>query len=172
MVKNWQTRSTVALVLALFLTGLSGGNDLINLNMAIAQSSSRNDAARSRDIERLKRSGRRWIEIRLRSQRLLAWQGSRLVYAVVVSTGKSGTPTPQGLFAIQSKYPIARMQGEDYNVPDVPNVMYYSGNYAIHGAYWHNSFGIPISHGCTNVAPDHAAWLYRWATVGTPVLVR
>ena len=64
------------------------------------------------------------------------------------------------------------MVGEDYNVPDVPNVMYYSGNYAIHGAYWHRSFGIPISHGCTNVAPDHAAWLYRWAAVGTPVVVR
>jgi lipoprotein-anchoring transpeptidase ErfK/SrfK len=64
------------------------------------------------------------------------------------------------------------MQGEDYNVPDVPHAMYYSGNYAIHGAYWHNSFGIPVSHGCINVAPDHAAWLFNWATVGTPVVVR
>ncbi len=169
MIKYWKTRST-ALVTALFLTGLSGGVNLINLDIAIAQTSSR--TVRSQDIERLKRSGQRWIEIRLRSQRLLAWQGNRLLYAVVVSTGKSDTPTPTGIFAVQAKYPTARMQGEDYNVPDVPHVMYYSGNYAIHGAYWHRSFGIPISHGCTNVAPDHAAWLYRWAAVGTPIVVR
>jgi lipoprotein-anchoring transpeptidase ErfK/SrfK len=167
MIKYWKARST-ALVTALLLTGLSGGINSINLDRAIAQTTSR--TIRSQDIEKLRRSGQRWIEIRLRSQRLLAWQGNQLVYAVVVSTGKSATPT--GLFNVQSKYPTGRMQGEDYNVPDVPYIMYYSGNYAIHGAYWHRSFGIPISHGCTNVAPDHAAWLYRWASVGTPVVVR
>lgn len=169
MIKYWKTRST-ALITALFLTGLSGGINLINLGKAIAQTTSR--SVRSQDIEMLRRSGQRWIEIRLRSQRLLAWQGNQLVYAVVVSTGKSATPTPTGIFNIQTKFATARMQGEDYNVPDVPNVMYYSGNYAIHGAYWHRSFGIPVSHGCTNVAPDHAAWLYLWASVGTPVVVR
>lgn len=169
MFKYWQTASS-ALVLA--LVGLSGWINIIDSDVAIAQSSSWSQSNRSRDIERLKRSGQRWIEIRVRSQRLLAWQGNQLIYAVVVSTGKSATPTPTGLFAVQAKYPTAKMQGEDYNVPDVPNVMYYSGNYAIHGAYWHRSFGIPISHGCTNVAPDHAAWLYRWAAVGTPVVVR
>ncbi|MCA6502103.1 MAG: L,D-transpeptidase [Pseudanabaena sp.] len=169
MIKYWKARST-ALVTALLLTGLSGGINSINLDRAIAQTTSR--TIRSQDIEKLRRSGQRWIEIRLRSQRLLAWQGNQLVYAVVVSTGKSATPTPTGLFNVQSKYPTGRMQGEDYNVPDVPYIMYYSGNYAIHGAYWHRSFGIPISHGCTNVAPDHAAWLYRWASVGTPVVVR
>jgi lipoprotein-anchoring transpeptidase ErfK/SrfK len=169
MIKYWKTRST-ALVTALFLAGLGGGVNLINLDGAIAQTTSR--SVRSQDIERLKRSGQRWIEIRLRSQRLLAWQGHQLVYAVVVSTGKSDTPTPTGIFNIQTKHPTARMQGEDYNIPDVPHVMYYSGNYGIHGAYWHRSFGIPVSRGCTNVAPDHAAWLYRWASVGTPVVVR
>jgi lipoprotein-anchoring transpeptidase ErfK/SrfK len=169
MFKYWQTISSV-LVTTLFLSVFSGWINLINSDVAIAQTSSR--SVRTQDIERLRRSGQRWIEIRLRSQRLLAWQGNRLVYAVVVSTGKSATPTPTGIFNIQTKHPTARMQGEDYNVPDVPHVMYYSGNYGIHGAYWHRSFGIPISHGCTNVAPDHAAWLYRWASVGTPVVVR
>ncbi|WP_103669932.1 L,D-transpeptidase [Pseudanabaena sp. BC1403] len=169
MIKYWKTRST-ALVTALLLTGLSGGVNLINLDRAIAQTVSGN--VRNQDIQRLKRSGQRWIEINRRSQTLIAWQGNRQVYAVIVSTGKSDTPTPTGIFSIQSKYPTARMQGEDYNVPDVPHVMYYSGNYAIHGAYWHRSFGIPISHGCTNVAPDHAAWLYRWASIGTSVVVR
>ncbi|TYQ30136.1 L,D-transpeptidase [Pseudanabaena sp. UWO310] len=174
MVKYWQSFSIFAITL--FLTGWGESNlikNFINFNdldAAIAQTSSR--TVRNQDIERLKRSGQRWIEIRLRSQTLLAWQGNKQVYAVVVSTGKSDTPTPTGIFAVQAKYPTARMQGEDYNVPDVPNVMYYSGNYAIHGAYWHRSFGIPISHGCTNVAPDHAAWLYRWAPIGTPIVVR
>jgi lipoprotein-anchoring transpeptidase ErfK/SrfK len=116
-------------------------------------------------------SDKRWIEIRLGSQRLIAWEGDRPVYAVVVSTGKPGHSTPVGTFAIQSKLEVARMQGEDYDVPDVPNTMYYSGSYAIHGAYWHRSFGTPVSHGCTNVALDHAKWLFNWASVGTPVVV-
>jgi lipoprotein-anchoring transpeptidase ErfK/SrfK len=60
----------------------------------------------------------------------------------------------------------------DVDWKDKCRLAYYSGNYAIHGAYWHRSFGIPISHGCTNVAPDHAAWLYQWASVGTTVVVR
>jgi lipoprotein-anchoring transpeptidase ErfK/SrfK len=123
-------------------------------------------------VAKLKRSERRWIEIRLRSQRLMAWEGDRRIMAVIISTGKSGTDTPRGAFSVQSKHRLARMQGDDYNVPDVPHAMYYFGNYAIHGTYWHNSFGIPVSHGCINVAPDHAAWLYRWASVGTPVVVR
>jgi lipoprotein-anchoring transpeptidase ErfK/SrfK len=167
--KYWQNISTV-LATALFLTGLGGGVNLVNADRAIALSASRN--VRNQDIQRLKRSGQRWIEINRRSQTLIAWQGNKQVYAVIVSTGKSATPTPTGVFNIQAKYPTARMRGEDYNVPDVPHVMYYSGNYAIHGAYWHRSFGIPISHGCTNVAPDHAAWLYQWASVGTPIVVR
>ena len=167
--KYWQNISTV-LATTLFLTGLCGGVSLINSDIAIAQTTARN--VRNQDIQRLKRSGQRWIEINRRSQTLIAWQGNRQVYSVIVSTGKSATPTPTGLFKIQTKYPTAVMRGEDYNVPDVPHVMYYSGNYAVHGAYWHRSFGIPISHGCTNVAPDHAAWLYRWASVGTPVVVR
>ena len=172
MVKYWQSISRV-LVTALFVTGFSEWIELTNLNEvdeAIAQTSSR--FVSNQDIQRFKRSGRRWIEINRRNQTLTAWQGNRPVYSVMVSTGKSDTPTPSGIFQIQTKYPVARMSGEDYNVPDVPNVMYYSGNYAIHGAYWHRSFGIPISHGCTNVAPDHAAWLYRWASVGTTVVVR
>jgi lipoprotein-anchoring transpeptidase ErfK/SrfK len=168
MIKYWQTISTI-FVSALLVVGFFDSINLVNADhQAIAQ----NKIVRRQDIEYLKRSGQRWIEIRLRSQRLLAWQGNQLVYAVIVSTGKNATPTPTGIFAIQTKFLTARMRGEDYNVPDVPHVMYYSGNYAIHGAYWHRSFGIPISHGCTNVAPDHAAQLYRWATVGTPVVVR
>lgn len=123
------------------------------------------------EIAYLKRSRQKWIEIDLTWQRLIAWEGRSQVHAVIVSTGKEETPTPTGVFSIYAKLPEAQMEGEDYNIPDVPYVMYYDGSYGIHGAYWHNDFGIPISHGCTNVAVDHAEWLYHWASVGTPVVV-
>lgn len=119
----------------------------------------------------LKASGSRWLEIDLSSQRLYAWEGDRQVYAVIVSTGKSATPTPPGVFAIQTRHRYARMQGDDYDIGDVPYTMYYHRGYAIHGAYWHNRFGTPVSHGCTNVAVDHAKWFFNWASVGTPVVV-
>lgn len=122
-------------------------------------------------MQSLRQSDQRWIEINLSSQRLIAWEGPTPVYAVIVSTGKSSTPTRTGTFAIQTKHRQARMQGADYDISDVPYTMYYSGNYAIHGAYWHHRFGTPVSHGCVNVAVNHANWLFDWATVGTPVVV-
>ncbi|ARV58483.1 hypothetical protein BZZ01_07365 [Nostocales cyanobacterium HT-58-2] len=122
-------------------------------------------------IQTLQKSDQRWIQINLSNQRLIAWEGSTPVYAVIVSTGKKSTPTRTGVFQIQSKYKSARMQGTDYDIPDVPYTMYYSGSYAIHGAYWHRKFGTPISHGCVNVAPKHARWLFNWASIGTPVVV-
>ena len=125
----------------------------------------------ARNILNLQQSQERWIEIDLTEQRLVAWEGSQPVYAIVISTGKESTPTLPGAFAIQSKHEVARMQGADYDVPDVPFTMYYYGGYAIHGAYWHNNFGPPVSHGCTNVAVNHAEWLFNWADVGTPVVV-
>ncbi len=122
-------------------------------------------------MQSLRQSGQRWIEVDLRGQRLIAWRGKTQVYAVYISTGKSSTPTPSGSYAIQSKYRSARMQGPGYDVPDVPYTMYFAGSYAIHGAYWHRSFGTPVSHGCVNVAVNHAQWLYSWASIGTPVIV-
>nr|WP_283761534.1 L,D-transpeptidase [Roseofilum halophilum] len=80
--------------------------------------------------------------------------------------------TPRGSFAIQSKHEVARMRGDGYDLPDVPYTMYYSGHYAIHGAYWHHQFGTPVSHGCVNVAVDHAQWLFNWTELGTPVIVK
>lgn len=125
----------------------------------------------SQTVTDLKLSDRKWIEIRLRSQRLLAWEGDRMVRAVIVSTGKHATPTPKGTFAVQTKLRYARMQGADYDISNVPYVMYYYGGYGIHGADWHRNFGRQVSHGCTNVAVDHARWLFKWASVGTPVVV-
>ncbi len=122
-------------------------------------------------MTKLKKSKQRWIEIDLTRQRLIAWQGKTPFSAVIVSTGKASTPTLTGVFQIQSKLQTARMQGDDYDISDVPFTMYYSGGYAIHGAYWHRSFGTPVSHGCVNVAVDHAERLFGWASIGTAIVV-
>ena len=119
----------------------------------------------------LQQSKERWISIDLSTQRLIAWEGNKAVYAVIVSTGKTSTPTRLGTFRVYTKYRSTRMTGPGYDVPDVPYTMYYDGGMAIHGAYWHNRFGTPVSHGCTNVAVNHAKWLFDWASVGTPVVV-
>lgn len=122
-------------------------------------------------ISSLQQQQVRWIQIDLKKQRLFAWEGKTQVHAVIISTGKDATPTLSGVFKIQSKHETARMRGDDYDIPDVPYVMFYEGSYAIHGVYWHRNFGTPVSHGCVNVAVDHARWLFNWASVGTPVVV-
>jgi hypothetical protein len=113
----------------------------------------------------------RWLEVSLSKQRLIAWEGKTPVYSMPVSTGKRSTPTIQGSFAIQSKFRFARMQGRNYNVPNVPYTMYFAGGYAIHGAYWHNRFGTPVSHGCVNLPVGEAHALFKWASVGTQVVI-
>jgi lipoprotein-anchoring transpeptidase ErfK/SrfK len=119
----------------------------------------------------LKNSQKRWIEIDLSSQSLTAWEGDKLIQTITISTGKKSTPTLPGVFTIQSKRPIDRMRGADYDVPDVPYAMYYYRGYAIHGAYWHNKFGTPVSHGCINLKVDQAKWLFNWSSVGTSVVI-
>lgn len=138
-------------------------------NQVLAQTKTKRIA---NQIQTLKQSEKRWILVDISKQTLTAWEGSNPVYAVKVSTGKKKTPTLIGAFNIQTKHRKARMRGADYDVQNVPYVMYYDGNYGIHGAYWHRSFGTPVSRGCVNVAPNHAKWLYDWATVGTPVIVQ
>ena len=119
----------------------------------------------------LQESDKRWIQIDLSSQRLIAWEGTQPVYAVIVSTGKRSTPTVSGTFAVKTKLRSTRMTGPGYDVSNVPYTMYYYRGFAVHGAYWHNRFGTPVSHGCVNVAVNHAKWLFNWASVGTPVIV-
>lgn len=125
-------------------------------------------------MKNFKQSDKKWIEIDLKKQKLMAWEGDNLVYTVYVSTGKKDTPTPIGSFQIKGKMRYDRMKGPDYDLPKVPYVMYYDyqRGYAIHGADWHKKFGTPVSHGCTNVAVNHAKWLFNWATVGTPLVIR
>lgn len=115
--------------------------------------------------------GARWIEVNLTNQTLTAWQGDVAVLHTSVSTGTYRTPTVTGRYAINTKYSSQRMTGPGYDLPGVPWVMYFYSGYAIHGAYWHNNFGTPMSHGCVNMRPGEAEMLYSWADYGTEVYV-
>jgi lipoprotein-anchoring transpeptidase ErfK/SrfK len=113
----------------------------------------------------------RWIDVDLSNQRLVAYEGDTPVYWVIVSTGLPGTPTVTGQYRIYVKYLAQTMSGPGYYLPDVPYVMYFYQGYGIHGTYWHNNFGHPMSHGCVNAPTPDAQWLYTWADVGTLVYV-
>jgi lipoprotein-anchoring transpeptidase ErfK/SrfK len=116
------------------------------------------------------------IVVSISQQILRAYKGDQVVMSSYVSTGRAGFDTPPGSFAVLTKLPSQTMEGviggEHYNVPDVPWVLYFTNSgHALHGTYWHNNFGMPMSHGCVNLPLDVAAWLYNWAPRGTPVFV-
>lgn len=118
--------------------------------------------------------GELWIDVNLSSEYMVVYQGSTDIGETYVSTGREGFETPTGTFYINSKLDSQTMEGvlggEYYNVPDVPWVMYFTDlGHAIHGTYWHDNFGTPMSHGCINLPMDFAAWLYGIAGVGTRV---
>ena len=109
----------------------------------------------------------RWVHIDRDEQTLTAYEGDRPVFTTLVSTGKPGFDTPRGLWRVDRKFVTTTMSGEDdvhdtYTVSEVPWTMFYDGAYALHGTYWHDNFGTTRSHGCTNVAPADARWLFYW----------
>jgi len=116
----------------------------------------------------------KWIAVNLAEQTLAAYEGDRMVYATLVSTGLPWWPTPEGLFQIQRKLRHGDMSGRTadgeiyYLVQDVPWTMYFDGPYALHGAYWHNGFGYQQSRGCVNLTPSDAKWLFDWSTPSVP----
>ena len=111
------------------------------------------------------------IIVDLSDQIIYAYQNGELQRTVVVSTGLPATPTVVGDFNIYWKLNSQTMSGPGYYLPGVPWVMYFYQGYAIHGTYWHNNFGQPMSHGCVNLPSDEALWFYNFAEVGTPVRV-
>lgn len=121
------------------------------------------------------------ITVDIGSQSLRAWEGGQIKHETKVSTGMKLTPTVKGSFNITRKVPMQDMRGPSpykqyyptgrYLVKNVPHVMYFYRAYAIHGAYWHNNFGRPASHGCVNVPLASAEWLFNWADHGTRVEV-
>jgi len=122
-------------------------------------------------------TGERWIDINLTTQFLRAYQGGTVVNSYYISSGRYPQfETPTGTFYINTKLLSQTMagclQGECYNVPNVPHVMYFTNvGHAFHGAYWHNNFGQRMSHGCINEPLAQAEWLYNWSSIGTRVVI-
>ncbi|MBX3248970.1 MAG: L,D-transpeptidase [Myxococcales bacterium] len=115
----------------------------------------------------------RWLHVDLREQILVAYEGDRAAFATMVSTGRAGFETPTGMFRIASKHVSTTMDDldagdESYLIEDVPWTMYFEGNYAIHAAFWHSSFGHVRSHGCVNLAPADARWVFHFAGPDLP----
>lgn len=119
-------------------------------------------------------AGERWIHVSLRDQTLVAMQGDRPVYATVVSTGlpTAGRRTRPGTYHVQAKHVSATMDddaaGSEYSIEDVPWTMFYDHSFALHGAFWHERFGHPQSHGCVNLSAADAKWLFAWAGPALP----
>ena len=124
------------------------------------------------------------IYVDLSKQRLYAFEGSKLVYSFLVSTGLWNR-TPIGDFKIWIKLRYTRMSGGNaaigtyYNLPNVPYVMFFyndqvpkESGYSLHGTYWHNNFGHPMSHGCVNMKTEEVAQLYGWVEdLGTIITI-
>ena len=114
------------------------------------------------------------LEVRLTEQLVLAYERGILVFATRASTGgrlRSGIyTTPSGEFITFHKRPTRHMAAGDiassgFDLPGVPWVLYITqSGISFHGTYWHNDFGRPRSHGCINLTPQAAKWLYRWTT--------
>ncbi len=105
-------------------------------------------------------------------QMTYAFQDGRLMNATAVSTGVAGHNTPRGTFRVYGKTAKQKMSGPGYYLPNVPWILWWSGDYSIHGTYWHHNFGHPMSHGCVNMPTPTAHWYFDWAPVGTPVIIR
>lgn len=131
----------------------------------------------------------RRIFVYLDSQRMSAVENGEVVKTFRISSGKAKTPTVAGNFYIYARFPLKTMKSRakpgqpgHYVVENVPYAQYFHADYAFHGAWWHNAFGRPASHGCVNMstrshnkrwpnASEDAGWLYNWASLGVPVTV-
>ncbi len=124
-------------------------------------------------------SGERWIDIDSATQTLVACEGDRALRAMKISSGvgEDGAmySTPRGTFRIYAKLRSATMASEPpaagappdphpYRFEAVPHVQYFHREIALHGAYWHRRFGERVSHGCVNLAPGDAAWLFDFTS--------
>jgi lipoprotein-anchoring transpeptidase ErfK/SrfK len=120
----------------------------------------------------------RWIDVSLDQQLLVAYEGQRPVFTTLVSTGRKGSEeepfeTPTGRWRIRSKHVSTTMDGNtasdgNYSIQDVPWAMYFHDSFALHGAFWHDGFGRVRSHGCVNLGPTDARWLFQWTTPFLP----
>jgi lipoprotein-anchoring transpeptidase ErfK/SrfK len=124
--------------------------------------------------------GERWIDVNITKQSMVLYQGTKPVYATLISSGEAGlsdskdtTATRRGIFRVHSKHVATTMAsdevGEEFELRDVPYVQYFDdGGHAIHGAYWHDRFGVPKSHGCINLAPEDARRIFHFTEPNVP----
>jgi hypothetical protein len=117
--------------------------------------------------------GEYWVEVDLYEQTFAAYEGDRMVYASLVSSGLNQWPTREGIFQVWSRFTQNKMSGAEgekdyYFIEDVPYIMYFdrTNEIALHGAYWHNRYGYKHSHGCVNMPPLDAEWVYYWSADG------
>ena len=112
-------------------------------------------------------SDEKWIEVNLNSQTIYAHQGDTPLYATLISSGREGFETPQGLFRPWSKLSRLPMSGDRfdlvYKLADVPWVIFFERDYALHGTYWHDELGSVRSAGCINLSPFDSLWFSRWS---------
>jgi len=124
--------------------------------------------------------GDKWIDVNITKQTLVLYDGVRPVYATLISSGEAGledskktTATKRGIFRVHAKHVATTMAsdevGEEFELRDVPYVEYFDDDgHAIHGAYWHDKFGIPKSHGCINLAPEDARRVFYFTEPSVP----
>lgn len=117
----------------------------------------------------------KWIDVNLKRQTLVAFEGDSPVFATLVSSGRNEHETPPGSFRIREKHISATMDGDadtaadgPYSIEDVPYIEYFNAGYALHGAFWHSSFGSVKSHGCVNLSPRDAKALFGWTEPQLP----
>lgn len=123
----------------------------------------------------------RWIDVDISEQTLVVFEGDRPVYATLLSSGKESSvkakdhSTPRGMWRVREKHVVATMDGDGsaagdlpYSIEDVPYIMYFHKSYATHGAFWHRNYGIQMSHGCINLAPLDAKWVFFYADPPVP----
>ncbi len=119
------------------------------------------------------KKGERWIAIDRSTQTLVAYEFETPVFATLVSTGRGAegteTSTPKGSFRIWVKLATSNMDNledenlsEHYSLEDVPFVQFFSKGVALHGAFWHDDFGVARSHGCVNLTLADAEWLFKF----------
>ena len=118
------------------------------------------------------RSDELWVGVNLREQTLVAYEGDKPVFATLVATGLPQTPTVQGIFRTWLRLKWGKMSGGSYAtggfyyLEDVTWTCYFYQGYALHAAYWHDAFGRPRSHGCVNMSPHDAWWVFQWSARG------
>lgn len=118
------------------------------------------------------RSVQRRAEVDVTKQEMSYFMNGVKIGSFPVSTGIARTPTPLGTYEVMRKLPVVRYAGEGYDYPNTKWNLEFKKRYYLHGAYWHNQFGIrPMSHGCVNIAYANAEVIYKFLDVGDKVTV-